>query len=266
MAASGTDKKATVNQLFGSPPSGSILYWNGSSTGTPSGAADVSVGSSGQLHLTGISDPGSPAAGDVWFDTTQTALSFLSAGNTVRSGGIMWQGLSSGTAVVNSTSLTSVLAGISTTKGTLTFPANGLTAGKIIRPVIWCLLNSDGTPTLRVVLKLGSTIIFDFTTGVAVAAGSNGSYCLLPTSTFQVQTTGSSGTVIGAVFSYANASGGAQGIIAGSNSAAGSYFGVPTACTINTTGSLLFDMQVQFSTAAAANKCQFVFGYLEVLG
>ena len=71
MASTGTDKKATTYQVFGSPSSGQLIYWSGSLTGVPAGAADLTVGSSGQLNFAAISAPGSPVAGDTWFDLTQ---------------------------------------------------------------------------------------------------------------------------------------------------------------------------------------------------
>src|SRR5208283_2087923 len=150
------------------------LIYNSSNVFT--GAADLSVGSSGQLNYSPISAPSSPNAGDLWYDSARNTFGFMSTGMNTKIGGVIWQGLSAGTAVANSTAQTSLLSSIPTASqiGSLTIPANSLKPGKIIRPVfIGTMTVGTGSPTLSVFILLGGTQIWGYTTAALSSTSSN---------------------------------------------------------------------------------------------
>ena len=89
MATSGTNKKATLSQLIGSPSAGQLLYATGSPV-VPAGAAKLTVGSAGQLNFASQSAPASPTNGDSWHDSGQQALAYRQTGLTVFRPGLVY--------------------------------------------------------------------------------------------------------------------------------------------------------------------------------
>lgn len=216
----------------------------------------------GVIHLQPITDPGSPAAGDLWYGSDTGALTVESAGLPTRLGGIVWEGLSAGTQLINSTANTSLLAGITTTKGSLTFPANSLTAGKIIVPVFFGSFGWSGSATITVQLLLGSVVIG---TGSATATPSvtANSWSIESTNGpggWLVQSAGATGKIIGA--GRCNLSAAAAPTLVTS----GTTNGAPSQATIDTTVSNTLDFKFQWSAASASNKIQFLGGWVLVYG
>jgi hypothetical protein len=242
-----------ANQI-GSVPAG-IVYGSG---GAFSGGANWTIGSSGQITGTAISDPGSPNIGDLWISNSQNVLSFLDSGVVTRSGGVIWQALGPGPVVANTTSLLSVLAGVSPTLGSLTIPANALVPGKILKPVLFGTAAATGTPTLTVQLTLGGTIISSV---VMNATAFGNSYWSLEPSLgggWQVQSTGASGKIIG-MQRFSSVLGSlALGTTTGTNP--------PALVTINTTTALAIDFKVQWNTASASNSIQLLGGWIIIDG
>jgi hypothetical protein len=262
MAASGTDKKATVNQLFGSPSSGQVLYWSGSSTGTPAGAAKWAIGSSGQITATAIADPGSPSATDLWMSSTKpNVFTILRGGLPCRIGGKIWEMTAAGTANANSTTLSSVLS------SPPSIPANTLQVGDILRFGFHGTMSmTSSQPTGQANIYLGATVIGSSgaVTPSAVAI-SSGIWFDLYRIEFQVQAIGVSGSIIGTGCLFGNQSGGGAMqtyVISGGSTNATA----PTAVTINTTGALTFDLKWQWGTASASNTCQVLSAYLYLDG
>jgi hypothetical protein len=269
MASSGTDKACTIYQLFGNPSTGQLIYWNGSSTGVPAGATDWTVGSSGQLNMAAIADYGSPSAGDLWYSSATNSYKQLSAGMPAPVGGIVWQALSTSNAVANTTTQTSLLSSVGTTSGTLTIPANGLTAGKVIRPVLWGTNGNAGSVTLTFYFYLGGNIVWAYTSGT-LATCSGQMWVLYSGGAgtgLQVQSTGSSGKLIGSLGAYSGQTGGLYSFGGGTNSGAVTgTFQAGTQQTINTTTSLAMDFQVKWSVANASNTIQLQGGYISIDG
>jgi hypothetical protein len=241
----------------GGTPGGSTGQLQYNNAGAFGGAVDLAVGANGQLAFTAISDP-TPGAGDVWYSASQAVLSFVDAGLTTRATGVLWQGLSAGTAVANSTSLTSLLAGIGTQQGSLTLPANSLKVGKCFRFHIFGTVGSTASPTLTVQILMGSTIIMQGTSTALGTAGS-GLGWYMQTPAIQIQAIGASGKAIGcgtlAIFQLGTVGMGATGL----NTA-------PAQVTVDTTISQTWDVKVQWSAASASNTIQFLGGFLEVFG
>jgi hypothetical protein len=79
---SGTLTIAAAGGGGGGTPGGSSGQLQYNSGGTFGGAADISVGSSGQLNQAAIAAPGSPSNGDRWIDSTQSNESLQLGGMT----------------------------------------------------------------------------------------------------------------------------------------------------------------------------------------
>ncbi|MGO9813378.1 MAG: hypothetical protein ACLP53_21760 [Isosphaeraceae bacterium] len=246
-----------ASQITAPGSSGQLIY---NSSNVFTGAADWSIGSSGQLTGKAISDPGTPNAGDLWISSASGNLKSLTAGLPAPYGGIIWQGLSPGTAVTNSTSLLSVLTGISTTQGSLTIPANSLQVGKVIRITLFGTAGVTGTPTLTVQVLLGGNIIAQGTTA-ALSAASNVAWAIHPFlgGAYQVQAIGSTGKIIG-IQRFDIVALSAANLTASGGGAA------PSQVTINTTGSLALDVKMQWSVQSTSNTAQFLGGFVTIDG
>ncbi|MGA7502190.1 MAG: hypothetical protein WBX00_36315, partial [Isosphaeraceae bacterium] len=255
-----------ASQITAPGSSGQLIY-NRSNVFT--GAADWSIGSSGQLTGTAISDPGTPSAGDLWYSSAQSTFGFMSSGMNTKAGGVIWQGLSAGTAVANTTTQTSLLTGISTTNGSLTIPAGALVPGKIIRPVFTGTMTVGvSTPTLSVFMLLGGTQIWGYTSPALSSTSNAMTFLTHPFSYFKVHSVGSSGTLLGFGLVYIPNGTGETSVPGGSNTGGASttYWQAPSVITINTTGSLALDLQVKWSAALAANSIQCLDGYVTIDG
>jgi hypothetical protein len=219
---------------------GQLVY---NSSGRPDRGADFAIGSSGQLVGTAISDPGSPAAGDLWYSSTRPSWTIIRAGNPARLGGTIWQLTSAATAVANTTTETSVLAG-GTSVGSLTIPANSLSVGDIIHFRYHGTWGCTATPTFQVGLYLGAT---KFAGGkVTASATTTGAMWYdLYRMEYHVQAIGASGKIIGSGGTLANLSGTAStqvGVPSGGTGTTGGYT-APVQVTIDTTASLAFDFK-----------------------
>jgi hypothetical protein len=255
-----------ASQITAPGSSGQLIY---NSFNVFTGAADWSIGSSGQLTGTAISDPGTPSAGDLWYSSAQSTFGFMSSGMNTKAGGVIWQGLSAGTAVANTTTQTSLLTGISTTNGSLTIPAGALVPGKIIRPVFTGTMTVGvSTPTLSVFMLLGGTQIWGYTSPALSSTSNAMTFLTHPFSYFKVHTVGSSGTLLGFGLVYVPNGTGETSVPGGSNTGGASttYWQSPSVITINTTGSLALDLQVKWSAALAANSIQCLDGYVTIDG
>jgi hypothetical protein len=214
-----------------------------------------------KLTLASITDPVQPGAGDLWNSSAKGVLSFATAGMVTRAGGIVWQGLGPGTPVVNTTSQTSILAGIGSTQGSLTIPANSLLPGKYINIDLFGQYSSTGNaPTIQFVFLLGGVVIATTVPVTISTSNTNVMWHIHCPSKFQVQSIGTSGKIIGRAVLV--------GIGASNFSAYATQPGPPSigAATINTTGALTFDVQVLWSTASTSNSIQFLGGALWIDG
>lgn len=122
-------------------------------------------------------------------------------------------------------------------QGSLTLPANFFAAGKSIRFRMSGVLSATGSPTIRLRLYFGATVILD-STALTSANPTNGLFEV--NGVLTCRTTGGSGTVF------------AQGSFmeAGTTS-----FGIPTTTTsvIDTTATQVVNLTVQWGTAAAGD-------------
>ena len=181
MAASGTDKAATVYKVFGSPSAtGQLVYWNGTSTGVPAGAASLTVGASGQLNLASIAAPGSPAIGDEWYDSTQ-ACGAMRAGP----GGltVFRQALAFSQVTNVSVTATGATTLVSTTGATggVSLPAGFLNVtGRVVRVRARGYYSTAAASqgTVALLAKLGATSVATTNTMSFVASTANRTWTL----------------------------------------------------------------------------------------
>lgn len=241
--------------------SGQIQYNNAGSFG---GDANLTVGAGGETILGSIAAPTLSGTGQVWNDSTSKSINFTSCGVSGPGPIIAYQALSAGTVVgTSSTSPVSIFAGISTSKGTLTFPANSLQAGKILIPRFFGTYNATNTGTINAEVLLGSTVIGTMATPLnLVTASGNGWYFEVVNGVggFQVQVGGATGKIAGSTRINFMADG---AIVLCSG---GTSNGAPTQATVDFTQSLTFDIKITFSNSSSSNGVGILGGWLEVWG
>jgi hypothetical protein len=231
LAASGTDKKATL--------------------GTLPIAANVGRSSSGNLVLAAQSTPGSLADGEL-YQGTQKTLSAQVNGLTHRFVGCLFAQTADAT-ITNSTA-EAALTGSGV--GTLTLPANFLLPGKTLRVTARGIYSTaaSGTGTLAHNLKLGATTVLAFgPTGLNTGL-TNRVWVLEALLT--CRTAGGSGTLAVQGDLRLNISAVAWGAEPGSNAAA---------VTVDTTATLAISLTAAFSVANAANSLTMTNFTVEVL-
>jgi hypothetical protein len=264
------------------PAAGSTGQLEYNASGTRTGTADWAIGSSGQIVGTAISAP-SAAIGNLWLDSARGSYGYCggnsAAGLPTTLGGVIWQALGTPTpftAITNSngtSALTSLLQS-GTTIGSLTFPANSLTAGKSIRPYIWGTSTQPASPaTLTIAFLVGGNIIWGWS-ALAVTQTTNGASLwvlgghVAGACGFQVQSIGASGTIIGIMgLLLGNTSGSALGTDSGTSTGSPTYtYMAPVAQTINTTVANTMDFQIKYGSSVAGTTMQTLGGWVEVVG
>jgi hypothetical protein len=159
------------------------------------------------------------------------------AGGVKRSDvGVLFVQTATGT-IANSTTETSIS---STGVGTLTLPANFFIAGRSLRIMGLGFHSSVAVaPTIRIKIKLGSTIVLDTT---AVTSGIDTSAAIYIYGAITCRTTGASGTIF------------AQGEYQEMGTTPNHFQMVNTATTtIDTTASQAITVTAQWGTASASN-------------
>ena len=248
-----------ASQITAPGSSGQLIY---NSSNIFTGAADWSIGSSGQLTGAAISDPVSPNAGDLWQSNRQGVLSFLDSGMITRAGGIIWSSTGAGS-IVSSTSATSLLSGAPGV-GSLTFPANSLLAGKFIDVYLFgTIIAGSSSPTVTVQVLLGSTVVMYGTS--STVPNTTGAYWVLDRVYgfgIQIQATGSSGKVIGFQrFSAASA----ITLMSATGTILPTTGPAPSQATLNTNQQNLLDVKVALSSTSG-NSIQLLGGYVSING
>ncbi len=251
-----------ASQITAPGSSGQLIY---NSSNVFTGAADWSIGSSGQLTGTAISDPATPNAGDLWISSASGNLKALSAGLPVPHGGIFWQQLAPGTAISSPTNgaYNSIMQG-GTQIGSLTIPANALTAGKFIDIQILGTITIANSTSITVQLILGGVVIAYGTTNTAISPISNSFWMFdeVYTHGFQVQVAGSSGKIFGMQRVYLA---GAYAIIGGTGTIVPGTGPAPSQVTINTNQANLLDIKMAMSTGTG-NSIQLLGGWARIDG
>ena len=141
--------------------------------------------------------------------------------------------------VANTITETSILW---TGLGTLTLPANFFTIGKSLKFTLYGMIATLVTPTLRIKVKLGATVIIDTT--AATLATITGTNLFFTEWMLTCRTTGATGTIFGQGLAfYFTGITGLSGIAS------------PTTATsaIDTTTTQVFDISVTWGTASASN-------------
>lgn len=209
----------------------------------------VSVGAP-LLKLSSAAAPVSPAAGELWNDSTQKGLQGFLAGIKQVLVGVIFTSTASAT-VANSVAETSI---IGTGVGTLTLPANFFVVGKTIRVRVRGIMSITGTPNITVKVKLGSTVIVS--TGVVAAAGTVANNLFDVVVDIICRSVGASGTVMGTGgFTYQKSTlvPATLGMVA------------TAAVVVDTTASQVVGATVEFGTADAGNTISGQVTSVEVL-
>lgn len=228
------------------PQFGGLTISGGQATFSSAAAAYASI------RIGGMSgSPTSPAAGDVWIDTTyNTIVERLSGKNTYRSG-VLMSLLGTGT-VSNIASETSLISGVSAA-GTVVLPANFLTAGKTLRFYFAGLFDTKAAPVGTLTLRLESTNHASYITFgpfTPVASITDGGWELAALIT--CRTAGAGGTV-GTVATLEFRDGVINRTVFVGSSA------------WDTTAAETFDLTAQWATADVSNTIDVYVGTLEVL-
>jgi len=157
--------------------------------------------------------------------------------------GQLVQYISTATATITNTTTETTLVGSGV--GSLTFPANSLFIGRTIRIQAYGLLSTATVPgTLRIKVKLGSTVILDTTAQTVASALSN--FVWKVDAVITVRTVGASGSVMSqSAFEFQASSLAALLAWSMTNTAA---------VTLDTTASNALDVTAQWGTADTSNN------------
>jgi hypothetical protein len=226
---------------------GQIQYDN---SGVLGGAADIAVGSAGQLNLAAIAAPGSPVVGDLWYDSTQKCHAHYGGLTSYRVGAFFVQTTNVTVTATGSNTLLSTTGAV----GTLSLPAGYLnTKGRTLRLNVKGYITTGGSPgNIYFFIKLGTNVI---ATGYAeTLTGSKTTIeweanCLITT-----KSTGSSGTIDsgGTAFS-GNAGGAVIPLNVFSNGTVAGTIAPGTPVTLDLTAAYTLDFQVNMSATSSTN-------------
>jgi hypothetical protein len=173
----------------------------------------------------------------------------------------LWCGSGPGTAIANTTTPSSIFAGVPTGRGSLTIPANTPRIGHRIITGIYGTYGATGTPTVTCQVKLGSTVVLQGTSGALTAfTGGNWAFDFVYQNAIDFQAVGASGKVIG--LARVNFSGGGSIVL----TAAGTGSVAPSQVSLDTTPALLYDIVFTWSVAATANTMQYLGGPVQLDG
>ena len=197
------------------------------------------------LRIPSGTAPTSPNEGDYWFDSTQKTMMWYGNGIKRPFTGVLFTQTATGT-VANTVTETSM---DSTGVGSKTLPANFFVAGKKLRIVGYGIHSASGSPTLRIKVKLGSTVVLD-TTAIATKNSTNEVFHMMAEIT--CRTTGASGTLF------------AQGVY-DEVGFAGFQMVNTTTTTIDTTASQAITVTATWGTASASNTISMTNFSVEVL-
>lgn len=252
MAATGTDKKATIAQVLAAGgvavggSSGQLQYNNAGALG---GAANLTVGSSGQLNLASQSAPASPANGDTWHDSTQHTQAFRQAGLTIFRPGLIYAQTAT---VTLSAAATASLVNTSGAVGTVSLPAGFLNVlGRTLRIRANVLLTSPSTSQGNgtYAILLGGNVIATTAAGALgpnnASPGRSASFETLTT----VVGTGASGTVDTNGISVGHGTWNGTAAFSVNNGTAAGTTSAGTPVTVDLTAALAIDVQWTFSAA-----------------
>ena len=229
------------------------IYSNGDAQSAHKGLFKIGdmVAPTALMHLTGSTTaraslrlesgtaPTTPNSGDVWHDSTQQCLKAYCGGTTLGLGKTFFTA-SAGATVASSTSETTIAgSGI----GSLTLPANFLTAGKTVKIRAWGVYGTKASPvgTFTIRFKFGSTTLISLVPTLTVSL-TNQMWSF--EAEFTCRTTGATGTVFPQM----------EARLYTSTTALGNIVAGPTATTtVDTTASAKVDITVQWATSNASN-------------
>lgn len=131
---------------------------------------------------------------------------------------------------------------IGTGTGSLTLPVNFLAVAKAIEVEAWGTIATILTPTLRIKVKLGSTVVIDTTAATLLTI--TGTNLWNAKASIDCRTAGASGTVFGqGMAMYYTSVTGLSGIASPNT----------TTSTVDTTATQVIDFTVQWGSASASN-------------
>jgi hypothetical protein len=180
---------------------------------------------------------GSVLSGDFWLDSTQKCFQYFTGNTVQRIPSALFTATADKT-VANTASETSLVGTGVGTANTGTFGGGFFVAGKTLRVRVRGYLSNTGTPTLNLIVKLGSVTICSTGAVATITGQSNAGFELVCDLT--CRTTGASGTIIGeGMFSYGTAN--------------GTRLVATAAATVDTTAAQLLDVTATWGTASSSN-------------
>lgn len=192
------------------------------------------------------SDPGSPAVGDVWYNTTTTTPKLQSGIGAEAVTGMLWEALgTAGNSDLTPSTATTVerIFTLSTVSLKYTIPGNTVIAGEAFRFFLGARYNTGATSNVNIRLRLGGltgAIIFD--SGTLANTGAQSNNVVAVQGLFKVVTAGASG--VGRSMSLGTSTaGGTQ-----------SPVGLLASQTFDSTGSLDLVATIQYSGSNAGNQ------------
>lgn len=163
-------------------------------------------------------------------------------GPQIRAVGSIYQAIADKT--VGNTVTETSLIGTGANGNSLTLSANFFDVGTSLKFRAMGYLSDTGTPTIRIKIKLGATIIYD--TGAQTLPSLTGNNLLFIEGQLTCRSVGASGTIFATAEVFCNT---------GASSLGNLDVTVPTApVTIDTTSAQTFDMTVTWGTANASNS------------
>ena len=230
------------------PTSGTLV--NSSVAALPN-LATINSAETGVLNQGAISAPGSPTAGDLWYDATQLTRAVYQNG---MAGYVPYGIFAQTTPVTVTAGAATTLVSTTGALGSVSLPANFFVKGKRLR--CWAggynSTAASGQGTWTMIVKLGSNIIATVAGLSALTAGLTN----LPWSyTFDIfcQTGGSSGAL------WTNGYGKLLNVVPQlCNGTAAGTATAQTAITLDLTQPYTFDFQNVFSTAVNSITCQWL--------
>lgn len=197
------------------------------------------------------SKAGTTGDGDIWLDSTQKGLQTYVNGIEQGVPGCLLTQTADQT-IANTTTETLLLG---TGVGTNTLPADFFVVGKTVRIIVHGTIANTGTPTIRLRLRLGASLIVD--SGVVTLSSLGGTRPFRAEYLLTCRSTGATGTIEGAIwFSYTNAAGATDARVINVAPASG---------TVDTTSSQDVNPSVKWGTASPSNTITSRLGSIEVL-
>jgi hypothetical protein len=217
--------------------------------------ANGAITSAKQANMSALTLRGNPTGSSATPGEVTLGPGLMFNGTTLRSRMPLAWIIAPGTAIANTTTLTSIFTG-ATIGGSLTIPANTLQVGSMLRFELFGTFSATASVVFTAKILLGGSVILTGAQALTAATFTGNLWHSYPAAGpgLQVQVIGSSGKIIGGQLFALTGDANCTTNSTGASNAA------PTQVTINTTVSLAIDIQFQWGTASTSNTIQLLGG------